>query len=230
MLVLIIRIKEIATFYADYAASSIDVSRVTRNTILRMIKLAELRDPSETGAHVNRVGAYSIEIYDKFSKRKGLSNDESSQFKDKLRIAAMLHDIGKVAISDSILKKPAKLSDDEYAEMQTHTKKGAMLFKASTTALDDMVYQVVLSHHERWDGKGYPNKKKGKNIPLASRVVAIADVYDALVSNRSYKKAWSDEDVKKLFEQERGKHFDPELVNSFFDVYDVIKAIRNYYS
>ncbi|HIJ23905.1 MAG: HD domain-containing protein [Gammaproteobacteria bacterium] len=208
------------------ASGAIDRARITRTVFTRMLQMAELRDPKETGAHVNRVGTYSIEIYEAWARKRGVPDDEMRAFKGSFRIAAMLHDVGKVAISDKILKKPAKLTDDEFKVMQNHTEYGASLFGDTHSLLDEMSRDVVLGHHERWDGNGYPKGLKGEEIPLTARIVAMADVYDALISSRVYKSAWSEEDVDNLLREEAGKHFDPELVEIFFTIQDVIRAIR----
>jgi HD-GYP domain-containing protein (c-di-GMP phosphodiesterase class II) len=142
----------------------------------------------------------------------------------------MLHDVGKIGIPDVILKKPAKLTDEEYEVMKTHTSLGADLFINIFNEVDQMSRDVAVCHHERWDGKGYPRGLAGENIPLAGRIVAIADVYDALMSKRVYKSAWDEEDVIKYLREQAGNQFDPELIDIFISVYDIIKAIRNRYS
>lgn len=213
-------------FFAGNAASAIEKAQMTREMILRMIKMAELRDPKETGAHVNRVGAYSIEIFQRWADKQGLQFKEIKKYKDILRIAAMLHDVGKVAISDIILKKPARLDENEFKVMKTHAYQGAQLFKGNVSNLDTLCYEIAYTHHERWDGTGYPRRLKGEAIPLAGRIVALADVYDALISARVYKPAWKEEDVLALLKEEAGKHFDSELVSIFLSIYDVIQAIR----
>lgn len=214
-------------FFAGSATSAIEKAKMTREMILRMIKMAELRDPKETGAHVNRVGSYAIEIFQKWAEEHDLKYKEIKNYKDILRIAAMLHDVGKVAISDIILKKPGKLNDCEFKIMKTHAYQGAKLFKGNVSDLDSLSYDIAYTHHERWDGRGYPRQLRGENIPLAGRIVALADVYDALISARVYKPAWDETDVIKMLKQEAGHHFDPEIVNIFLSIYDVIEAIRN---
>jgi len=217
------------SFFAGNATSAIEKAKMTREMVLRMIKMAELRDPKETGAHVNRVGAYSIEIYQKWAEMNGVKFKKMKNYKDILRIAAMLHDVGKVAISDIILKKPARLNTSEFNVMRTHAYQGAKLFNSNVSKLDDLCYEIAYSHHEKWDGTGYPRKLKRDSIPLAGRIVALADVYDALISARVYKPAWEEADVLGLLEKESGRHFDPEIVSIFISIYDVIKAIRNKY-
>lgn len=139
----------------------------------------------------------------------------------------MPHDVGKVAISDLILKKPGRLDEGQFKVMKTHAYQGAKLFRGNVSDLDALCYEIAYTHHERWDGKGYPRRLKGDNIPLAGRIVALADVYDALISSRVYKPAWNEQDVIETLEKEAGHHFDPELVEIFFSIYDVIKAIRS---
>lgn len=232
-----------AMHFAGIAAGAIEKAMMTREIILRMIRMAELRDPAETGAHVNRVGAYCIEIYRKWATDRRMSAEEITRTLDILRIAAMLHDVGKVAISDVILKKHARLEPEEYEQMKLHTVFGARLF-SSTSDWDDMAAEISLNHHEHWDGSGYPGHiadihaepvrfgpgKRGAEIPLPARIVALADVYDALMVPRCYKQAWSEEEVLAHLREQSGRYFDPEIVAAFFAIYDVIRAIRNRYS
>jgi HD-GYP domain-containing protein (c-di-GMP phosphodiesterase class II) len=233
----------VVAYFANHAASAIEKAKMTREIILRMIRIAELRDPEETGAHVNRVGAYSIEIFSKWATDHQLTHAEIQKIRDVLRIAAMLHDVGKVAISDTLLKKRGALSGDEYVQMQRHVIFGARLFKNSTSDWDDIAAEIALNHHERWDGGGYPGKvvdvfcdswrpgpgKKGDEIPLFARIVSLSDVYDALTSHRAYKDRWPEERVLQYIRDQKGKQFDPEMVDVFFSIYDVIRAIRNKY-
>jgi HD-GYP domain-containing protein (c-di-GMP phosphodiesterase class II) len=234
----------VVAYFANHATGCIEIAKMTREIILRMIRIAELHDPEETGAHVNRVGAYAIELYSAWALDRRVDENEIKKIRDILRIAAMLHDVGKVAISDLVLKKNGPLSDDEFTQMKGHVILGARLFKDSTSDWDDMAAEIALNHHEKWDGTGYPGKisdifsdgwnpgpgKKGTEIPLAARIVALADVYDALTSERIYKDSWPEEKVLRHIQKQRGKHFDPELVDIFFSIYDVIRAIKNKYS
>jgi HD-GYP domain-containing protein (c-di-GMP phosphodiesterase class II) len=238
------------THFASIAAVALARAQMTRAILLRMMKMAEMRDPKETGAHVNRVGGYAVEIYEKWARRRHIKPQEIDKNRDILRMAAMLHDVGKVAISDLILKKPGRFNDDEYKMMQQHTLFGARLFGDRQSDFDDAAAEVALNHHERWDGKGYPGQvdaatgeplngftrrqdspmgKRGEEIPLYGRIVAIADVYDALSTERVYKKAWDEADVLVKIEAEAGLHFDPELVEVFFLCLDMIRAIRHRY-
>ncbi len=234
----------LTSVFARHAAAAIERGQMTREMVLRMMQMAALRDPKETGAHVQRVGAYSAEIYHAWARSRGLDMEEIRRQKDLLRLAAMLHDVGKVGIADSILKKPARLTEEEFAVMRCHTVYGARLFAQVTSELDATCRDVALHHHQRWDGKGYPGIRApedlsaeccsgpglaGEEIPLVARIVAIADVFDALGSARSYKEGWPDDRVLSILREERGKQFDPELIDIFFSILDVIYAIRDKY-
>jgi HD-GYP domain-containing protein (c-di-GMP phosphodiesterase class II) len=233
----------VISYFAGNAAAAIERAMMTREIILRMIKMCELRDPMETGVHANRVGAYAAEVYHQWSLKKGLAHDEIKRTKDLLRIAAMIHDLGKIAISDLILKKPARLDPEEYRIMKSHTIHGARLFRNRESDLDALSAEIALNHHEKWDGTGYPGKiddiyqdppplgegKQAEEIPIAGRIVALADVYDALVSQRAYKGPWSEDMTLAYIKDQSGKHFDPEVVDAFLAIYDVIVAIREKY-
>lgn len=236
--------------FASIASVALERAKMTRAILLRMISMAEMRDPKETGAHVNRVGGYSLEIYEKWAELHSIGPKEMERSRDSLRMAAMLHDVGKVAISDMILKKPGRFNNDEREIMKQHTVLGARLFLDPQSDFDEAARQVALNHHERWDGNGYPGHvsvatgeplsdhnhpdgtatgKKGEDIPLFGRIVSLADVYDALSSARVYKKAWSEQDVLDTIQQEAGAQFDPELVAIFFSRLDVLRAIQRRY-
>ncbi len=235
----------LATVFARHAASAIERGLMTREMVLRMMMMAALRDPKETGAHVQRVGAYSAEIYHRWAMGRGVAIEEIRKRKDLIRLAAMLHDVGKVGIADSILKKPAKLTEEEFAVMRCHTVYGADLFHNTESELDSVCREIALHHHQRWDGRGYPCQQvdpenlvptcagnpglSGEDIPFTARITAVADVFDALCSSRSYKEAWTDDRVLSILREERGKQFDPEVIDVFFDLLDVIKAIREKY-
>ena len=236
--------KLIVSYFASHAAIAIEKAMMTREIILRMIKMSQLRDPTETPPHVNRVGAYSIEIFHQWALNRGVPLDEIKSAKDTLRIAAMLHDVGKIGVSDVILKKNGSLNDEEARKMKMHTIFGARLFLGRTSDWDEMAAMVAINHHEKWDGSGYPGHvpdiqqnaikfgpgKKGNEIPLFARIVALADVYDALMSQRYYKPGWSEDKALDFIERERGRHFDPEVTDTFFSIYDIIKAIQDKYN
>ena len=241
--------QKIMCHFATTASMALERAKMTRIILLRMVLMAELRDPWETGAHVNRVAAYSTEIYEGWALRRGYSRKKIDLVRDRLRIAAMLHDVGKVGISDPILKKPGKLTPEEYDIMKTHTLIGKQVFINKASDYDDDAMEVALNHHERWDGKGYPGHvddtntplpgkmdahgkalgKKEKEIPLFGRIVAIADVYDALCSKRVYKEAWPDDRVNETMRANAGTQFDPELIDIFFERLDIIHALRKRY-
>jgi HD-GYP domain-containing protein (c-di-GMP phosphodiesterase class II) len=232
------------SYFANDATVAIEKAKSTRSMVLRMLKMVEFRDPKETGGHVNRMGAYAIEIYDKWAEKRGFPAELIRRYKDKLRIAAMLHDAGKVAISDQILKKPGKLDVEEFNTMKMHTVFGYRLFSNKESELDAMAAEIAISHHEKWDGTGYPGKMEGMytaeaitpalgrrdlEIPITGRIVAVADVFDALISKRVYKDAWDEGHVLDYMKENAGTHFDPEVIEAFFEIYDVIKAIREQY-
>ena len=233
------------THYAVNATMALQKAQIIRTMILRMIRMAELRDPKETGAHVNRVGGYAGEIYDRWATRHGVSDNKRARFKDSLKIASMLHDAGKVAIPDIILKKPSRFTTEEYQVMQNHTVLGAALFSDPMAPLDILSQEIAFTHHENWDGTGYPGwvdpmtgtpvktgsdgkilGKKGEEIPLAGRIVSLADVFDALCSKRVYKEPWSEEDVLNEIRKMTGTKFDPELVDVFFEILPNIRQVQ----
>ncbi|MBU1228509.1 MAG: HD domain-containing protein [Proteobacteria bacterium] len=230
-----------APLFANSASVTVERGIMTREIMLRMMKMAEMRDPKETGGHVQRVGAYSAEIYQTWARRKGIDALTIKRNKDVLRLAAMLHDVGKVGISDTILKKPGRFEPHEAAIMHWHSVYGAALFANTTSELDQLCLQIALGHHERWDGRGYPGRLPenlgevrelcaepiaGEDIPIAARITALADVYDALISVRVYKEAWAEEQVLEEIVKGRGTQFDPEVVDAFLEIQDVIRAIH----
>jgi HD-GYP domain-containing protein (c-di-GMP phosphodiesterase class II) len=234
------------THFANNASMVLQRAYITRTMILRMIKMSELRDPKETGTHVNRVAGYAVDIYDRWALNKKIPSEEKEKFRDILRISSMLHDVGKVAISDSILKKPSRFTPEEYQIMQNHTVYGASLFTSASSPVDELAKEIALTHHENWDGTGYPGwinpesgepekldengkplGRKGEEIPLGGRIVAIADVYDALCSRRVYKEPWTEDDVLNEMKKMAGTKFDPELLDIFFEVLPNIKQTKN---
>jgi HD-GYP domain-containing protein (c-di-GMP phosphodiesterase class II) len=235
--------------FASTASMVLQRNFMTRTLLLRMIDMARLRDPKETGPHVNRVAAYAVEIYERWALAKGVPLDKINENRDVLRMAAMLHDVGKVGISDSILKKPSRFTADEFNIMKTHTNIGGLLFQERHSRFDEIAAIVAFTHHENWNGiGGYPGHvdihtgevlktdahgkplpKKGEEIPIFGRICAIADVYDALSCKRVYKEAWSEQDVLNEIEKERGKKFDPDVVDAFFKSLHIIKSITTKY-
>ena len=195
-----------------------DILRATRlQVIQRLGRAAEYKD-NETGLHVMRMSHYAQVI--------ALAYGFSSQQAEDLLHAAPMHDIGKIGIADSILLKPGKLTADEYREMQKHPLIGAEIIGDCDSELLKMAKTVALYHHEKWDGTGYPHGLAGDAIPVEARIVAICDVFDALTSARPYKKAWSIEDTLTFLREQKGKHFEPLLVDLLEQQLPAILQIR----
>lgn len=228
------------SFLADHAVLALEKAEMAREMVMRMVKISELRDPHESGNHAGRVGEYALVLYDRFAESRGVSLAERNQKKEAFRAAAILHDIGKAGIPEQILSKDGHYTDKEKMIMYRHTIYGARLFTGTESLWDRIAREVVLNHHERWNGSGYPGHikdinqmpkkfgpgKKGKEIPLSARIVAIADVYDALTSNRSYKEAWTPKAALHYLKSKSGKLFDPELVDIFQRMEETLEAIR----
>ncbi|WP_159877320.1 MULTISPECIES: two-component system response regulator [Aquitalea] len=185
--------------------------------IQRLGRAAEFKD-NETGLHVIRMSHYSREL--------ALAAGCSARFADDLLNAAPMHDIGKIGIPDTILQKPGKLDEAEWKIMRSHAEIGARIIGDDRSSLLRMAATIALSHHERWDGTGYPHGLQGEVIPLEARIVAIADVFDALTSKRPYKHAWTVDEAFALIESEAGKHFDPALARCFLGLRPQLEAIR----
>jgi response regulator RpfG family c-di-GMP phosphodiesterase len=244
--------EKVMRHFASIAAVALERAQMTRNMILRMIRMAEMRDPNETGIHVNRVAEFSLEIYESWAQHHQIDRREIDKTRDVLRMGAMLHDVGKVATSDLILKKRSSLSSREFEIMKQHTIQGARLFSNLQSDYDEAAATIALNHHEKWDGSGYPGHvdpmtgnplpgyenrygvppvgKKGEEIPLLGRIVAIADVYDALSSERCYKAPWDESRSIESISQGSGTDFDPELVEIFINRFHIIRAIQNRYT
>ena len=198
-----------------------EIFSTQREIIYAMGEVGEMRS-QETGNHVKRVAEYSRIL----ALEYGLSEKEA----EYLKMASPMHDIGKVAIPDSILKKPGKLTEDEFEIMKTHAKIGYDMLKNSSKHILEASAIVAHEHHEKWDGSGYPRGLKENEIHIYGRITAIADVFDALSCDRVYKKAWPIEEVLDYFKNQRGKHFDPRLVDLLFENLDTINAIRTAYA
>ena len=212
---------------SEYQAASI--AALQTNIITVLGDMVENRDET-TGGHVRRTAAYA-ELIARQLQRDGKEPEIDDAFVSTIAVAAPLHDIGKINISDVILNKPGKLTDEEFAEMKKHTVYGRdMLVRASKnlgeTAYLKMAKEIAYSHHEWWDGsRGYPERLKGKNIPLSARIMAVADVYDALVSERPYKKAFSVDEAFRIITEDSGTHFDPEVVDAFVKNRETVEQI-----
>lgn len=193
-----------------------------QETILLLSKTAEYRDP-ETGAHIQRMSHYSALI----ARRLGWTDNETQL----LFSAAPMHDIGKVGIPDNILLKPGRLDDAEMKIMQQHSNIGWDILQSHSESnkLLELAAEIALSHHEKFDGSGYPNGLQGNDIPLSGRIVAVADVFDALTSVRPYKKAWDIDRAARFMREGSGRHFDPVCVQAFFDSWEEVLQIRSRY-
>lgn len=184
-------------------------------------RAAEYKD-NETGMHVVRMSKYSKLIAEAYGA--------NSKWCDLLCNAAPMHDIGKIGIPDHILCKPGKFDADEWQEMQRHAEYGLKILGGNNSDLLELAREIAITHHEKWDGSGYPNGLSGTEIPLSGRIVALADVFDALTNERPYKKAWSVEDACKFIEDQSGKHFDPQLVPIFIKIIPKLLDIRASFS
>lgn len=216
------------------AVNAIERSLMAREMMYRMQLMAALSDPKETAPHVERVGAIAAEIYQVVAEKNTVDIDTLRALRSQIRLAAMLHDLGKVAIPHEILKKPGKLTPEEFAIMQTHCSEGSKLFSHASELTDCMAKEITLHHHQKWNGTGYTGDPdtailSGKDIPLAARITAVADVFDALTSARCYKPAWTWEDAMVVIKKDSGSHFDPEIVEAFLSVEDIAKAIYRRY-
>lgn len=193
---------------------------LAQNSVHLLARAAGYRDP-ETGEHLLRMSNYTRII----AAHLGLDADEQ----ELLLQAAPMHDIGKMGIPDHILLKPGRLDPAELTIMREHAQIGANILQGSPTPLLQAAAEIARTHHEKWDGSGYPNGLKGEQIPLHGRIVAVADVFDALTSTRPYKKGWSLEDAARFLRDNSGSHFDPRCVEAFFAGWEEVLAIFNRY-
>jgi len=200
------------------AEEQLEASRT--ELIERLVRATELRD-EDTGAHIVRMARYCEAL----AKATEMNETERRM----LLLAAPMHDIGKLGVPDEILKKDGKLQPEEFAAIKQHTTIGANILSGSQSELVQMAEKIALTHHERWDGTGYPNGLKGTDIPLVGRICAVCDVFDALTSRRSYKEGWSVIEAANELKRLAGTHFDPELVDAFLTILPEIEAIRSHY-
>ena len=181
--------------------------------------MVESRDEN-TGDHVRKTAAYTRIIMDKLREMDIYTDQLTDQFIFDVERSAPLHDIGKISISDTILNKPGKLTDEEFEIMKTHTIAGAAVIDQTIEKLPESGYlleakNIALYHHEKWNGRGYPEGLSGEDIPLSARIMAVADVFDALVSERCYKKAFSFDEAMDIIKKDAGSHFDPNVAEAF---------------
>lgn len=202
-------------------------------TIVALASLAEARD-NETGAHIKRTQYYVKALADHMSRLPEYQAELTPQTIDLIFKAAPLHDIGKVGIPDSILLKPGKLTDDEFVIMKTHAQLGADALQEAVESVSDNAFlrhaqDIAANHHEKWDGSGYPMGKSGEQIPLSARLMALADVYDALISKRVYKPAFSHDKAKGIILEGAGRHFDPQVIEAFLACEEAFVEIAQIY-
>jgi response regulator RpfG family c-di-GMP phosphodiesterase len=205
----------------EVSSATREVSRREQETLQVLGSAAEYKDP-ETGEHILRVAHYSRILAEE------LTEDEDLQ--QKIFRAAPLHDIGKIGVPDTILLKPGALTADEFAVMKSHTQKGYEIMQGSLSPYLQMGAEIALTHHEKWDGSGYPRGLSGYDIPLCGRIVAVADVFDAVTSRRPYKEPWDFERAFRLIRAERGRHFAPEAVDAFVKHIEKVGEIFSTYS
>ena len=198
--------------------SALSELRETRVEMAMRLGLAAEHRDDDTGEHVSRICHYT--------RIMALAYGESEARADMIGLAAKLHDIGKLAIPDSILQKPGKLTSQEFETMKSHTVVGAAILGSANSKLLQLAEVIALNHHERWDGEGYPAGLKGEEIPLPARAVAVCDGFDALVSERPYKTAWPVEKAVEFLKEQSGRHFDPSMVDLFLQNLDKILAVR----
>lgn len=189
------------------ALSELEIAQA--ETVQRLSMAVEFRD-EDTGAHIERIGRFSVLLAEQIGM--------DAEFCERLKHAAPLHDVGKVAIPDAILLKPGPLTPEERAIVETHAEEGHRLVRGSSSSILDMAATIALSHQEKWDGTGYPRGLKGEAIPIEGRIVAVADVFDALTSDRVYRKAFPVDEAVQMMREQRGRHFDPVLLDAFMEV------------
>lgn len=216
------------------AQRTVEAMEASDAGLFALAKLAESRD-METGKHLDRIRRYSVVLTNELVKMFGFEEQISKGFIANIYRSSPLHDIGKVGIPDSILLKPGRLTIDEFEIMKTHSTIGSNILKEAYNMMQnkpyfELAWIIALTHHEKWNGTGYPQGLKEQDIPLAGRIVALADTYDAMVSKRIYKEAFSHEKAKQFITEESGKHFDPRVVQAFLNAEDQFLEVKRRYS
>jgi HD-GYP domain-containing protein (c-di-GMP phosphodiesterase class II) len=199
-------------------------------TILGLAKLAEYRDEG-TGTHLERIREYARILAVELSKNPRFSDTVDQQYIDDIYQSCILHDIGKVGTPDALLLKPGELTDEEFDIIKRHTVMGGNALKAIESQIEGKSFlamgrEIAFNHHEKWDGSGYPRGLKGEAIPLSARIIALADVYDALTTKRFYKEAFSHDKAKNMIHLLKSKHFDPQIVDAFLAVQEKFNRVR----
>ena len=206
------------------------IVKLQNGLVMVLADMVESRDKC-TGDHVRKTAAYTEIILHQMREEGIYADTLTDEYVAEVISSAPLHDVGKIAVSDTILNKPGKLTDEEFAKMKTHTTEGgkvidkAMLLVAEESDYLREAHNLAVSHHEKWNGKGYPDGLTGEEIPLSARVMAVADVFDALVSRRSYKEPFSIEKALDIIREGSGNHFDPNVVKAFLDAEDEVRRV-----
>jgi putative two-component system response regulator len=215
------RSDELAMALQNLELSESKVWASQAETIFRLARMVEFRD-EETGRHVHRMSSY-CEIV---ARQIGYSAEEA----ERVRLASQLHDVGKVAIPDSVLLKPGKLTPDEFEVVKGHTDAGYKMLQGSSSEIVQLGSLIAYTHHERWDGTGYPRRLAGEVIPQEGRIAAVADVFDALTTDRVYRPALPIKSAVKMMRDERGQHFDPTMLDAFFLAHAEVEEVRERYA
>ncbi len=210
--------RQLETALSELKENNVTLTKAHLDTMYRLSIAAEYRD-EDTAGHIRRISHYSSEI----ARQLGLP----TKMVNNIYHASPLHDVGKIGVPDHILLRPGELSPEEWQIMKSHTVIGGRILEGSKSELMQMAEQIAVSHHERFDGSGYPHGLKGEQIPLAGRIVALADVFDALTSKRIYKPVYSNEYALEYIKKSSGKHFDPEIIAAFFKGQNDILAIQD---
>lgn len=245
--------EEALSYFAESSALALEKALMLRRTTLLTVKMISVQDPSETTGHALRVATIAREIYSHWSLQAGVPASEREYVLNLLPLAAMLHDVGKSWLPRELLTKPGRLDPAERNLMEGHVLSGAKLFAKPRTSLGRLTLAVILDHHERWDGRGYPGRvddapalldvisgrlpdsgsipnvsqgKRGEEISIYGRILAVADVYDALSSRKTYKEAFDESLATQIMEQESGHHFDPKVIESFMAILPTLSKLR----
>jgi HD-GYP domain-containing protein (c-di-GMP phosphodiesterase class II) len=247
--------EEALEYFANTSAQALEKALMLRKSTLLTVKLVSIQDPTESTGHAQRVAMAACEIYGHWAQRFKVPDQEREHILNILPLAAMLHDVGKSYLPRELLTKPGRLDPRERNLMEGHVMAGAKLFAKPRTSLGRLTLSTILDHHERWDGRGYPGRvddlppvpdvisgslpapgldappntgrgKRGEEISIYGRVLAVADVYDALSSRKTYKEAFDESLVVQIMEQESGHHFDPTVIESFMAIHGLLARIR----
>jgi putative two-component system response regulator len=211
------RTEEVNDALEQLQAAHVLLKAVQEETIQRLSIASEYRD-EETGAHIHRISHYTRLL----AQRVGMDEE----YVERIRLASPLHDVGKIATPDAILRKPGKHTPEEWEIMKTHSESGYRILAGSGFPVLDMAAEIALTHHEKWDGSGYPQGLKGEDIPLCGRLTAVADVFDALSTERVYKPAFPLEKCLRIIREGRGTHLDPAIVDVFLEHLDEVLTIQ----